>query len=78
MVWFGTQDQKAQPERKFKGIAMFLFLNVHYFSLFTANSLFLTHLPLPGLYVSRGHATQLETTGSQISFIPFAPCLDTL
>lgn len=49
-LWYRTQDQKVQPERKLKGIAPFLFLTVRYFSLFTDNSLFfLTRLPLSGL-----------------------------
>lgn len=53
-LWYRTQDQKVQPERKLKGIAPFLFLTVCYFSLFTDNSLFfLTRLPLSGLWVSR-------------------------
>lgn len=75
---YRTQDQKAQPGRKFKGITTFLFVKCSLFFSFHWSSLFFTGLPLSVLDVTRRPCNQLETPGPQISFIAFHPCLAVL
>lgn len=65
---YRTQDRKAQPERKFKDVNMFLFLIFFLFALKTITSLFLSFSPLMN-YNCRRPWNSLQSPDSQTSFI---------